>query len=433
MSIPRSWFFLNSVSVWIFASGNFASAAVSTFVFSGVTPPFMFTKVKTFVGLGNSLSKRFDEMVTSPYGEPPFGGAKMPRTSRCIFSPVGTSTTTVEPDEQAVILGERLRDERAVAAELSRSLGAAGLPLDVDHLRDVGRHGGDADPVAEGATLAGADAGHDENARNALQSVGGRDRDGREVVLRRQRVVGAEDRIDGSLEGRLEARREHGDERDEREPDHQRGRGRRRSSRIPDRVAARERSGRAADPRRRPAEDACERRHERRREHRHADEECGGADADREQPCLRRQPADEQADEHERERCDDRQRRHVRAETREARHGEDGALADRRDRRHPRRAHGRAQRCDQRDPDADDERDDDRPRREDRARLRQVDAEADEERVQPLGEAETRGRARSPRRARRSRRPRASPTSAPAAASLRASGASPAHASAARS
>ena len=46
--IPRSWFFLNSLSVWIFASGNFASAAVSTAVFAGVTPPFMFTKVKTF-------------------------------------------------------------------------------------------------------------------------------------------------------------------------------------------------------------------------------------------------------------------------------------------------------------------------------------------------------------------------------------------------
>ncbi len=69
-----------------------------------------------------------------------------------------------------------------------------------------------------------------------------------------------------------------------------------------------------------------------------------------------------------------------------------------------------------RDHDADGERDDDRARREHRRRLRQVDAEGDEQRVQPLGERRGRGTGRRPTRAGRSRTLRAAPSAAPARA-----------------
>ncbi len=41
--MPCSWFFLNSLSVAIFASGKAFSAFVSFAVFAGVTPPAMST------------------------------------------------------------------------------------------------------------------------------------------------------------------------------------------------------------------------------------------------------------------------------------------------------------------------------------------------------------------------------------------------------
>src|SRR5438445_383907 len=181
MLIPCSWFFLNWLSVAIFASGNGLSAFVSLAVFAGVTPPVTLTNAKTFWGFGYSASKRCGEMVTSPYAEPPCGG----------------------------------------------------------------------------------DNGH---------------------------------------------------ERDEREADHERGRGRRRALRVAHRVATRERSGCSADLHRRPTEHAGERRHERLREHRDPDEHRGRADAETEQPIGRRQPADEEGDEHQRERPGDRRQRRRDAE-----------------------------------------------------------------------------------------------------------------------
>src|SRR2546422_449232 len=100
----------------------------------------MFTNAKRFCGFAYSRSKRTAEIVTSPNGEPPFGGA--------------------------------------------------------------------------------------ENSRRESAFGGGRRRC--EAVLRRQRIVRAEELVDGVLERRLQAGREDGDERDEREADHQRGGGRRR-------------------------------------------------------------------------------------------------------------------------------------------------------------------------------------------------------------
>ena len=94
-------------------------------MFAGVTPPCMFTKVKTFVGLGKSRSKLADEMVTSPYGEPPFGGAKMPFTVRWSFWPVGISTTTVEPTFRSWLLAKSFETN---APSLPSCPGVSGLP-----------------------------------------------------------------------------------------------------------------------------------------------------------------------------------------------------------------------------------------------------------------------------------------------------------------
>ena len=95
--MPRSWFLTNSLLVWIFASGNRARACWSRVVFSGVTPPLMRRKANRFCGLANAVSKRVVEIVTSPYGEPPFGGAKIPRSFRRSVCPVGVWRSIGEP------------------------------------------------------------------------------------------------------------------------------------------------------------------------------------------------------------------------------------------------------------------------------------------------------------------------------------------------
>src|SRR5581483_801935 len=51
-------------------------------------------------GFWYARSKRCVEIVTSPYGEPPFGGAKTPRRTRCMTLPVGVSTSSGEPTER---------------------------------------------------------------------------------------------------------------------------------------------------------------------------------------------------------------------------------------------------------------------------------------------------------------------------------------------
>ena len=45
VSMPFSWFSLNWLSVWTFASGKPVSALSSWCVFAAVTPPAMFTNV----------------------------------------------------------------------------------------------------------------------------------------------------------------------------------------------------------------------------------------------------------------------------------------------------------------------------------------------------------------------------------------------------
>ena len=96
---------------------------------------------------------------------------------------------------------------------------------------------------------------------------------------------------------------------------------------VAHRVAARELAGGAADPRRGPAEHGGERRHKHLGEHRHAHEQGRGAHSDREQSRSRRESADEQSDQHQRDGHNDRQQGDEGPETRESRRRQQRALA----------------------------------------------------------------------------------------------------------
>ena len=67
-------------------------------MFAFVAPPAMLMNAKRFCGLANAWSNRCAEIVTSPKGEPPLGGAKMPSSRRCsvaldgVFSAIGEPT-----------------------------------------------------------------------------------------------------------------------------------------------------------------------------------------------------------------------------------------------------------------------------------------------------------------------------------------------------
>ena len=225
----------------------------------------------------------------------------------------------------------------------------ARLPVDLDHLADVG-----VTPVTlmccRTPPVAGAHARDDLDPGNAPQRVLGRDADRREVVGRGDRVVGDEQLVDRVLERRLRAPR----------------RARRRASPAPARSSAPRRSrrcapgcatalprasapARAAEPRRRPAEHAGERRDERRREHRDADEQRDGADAEREQPHAVDRPPTNRPTSISATAATIVAAARVRAEAGEARRRQHRALADGGDRRHPRRPQRRAQRREQRD------------------------------------------------------------------------------------
>ena len=143
-------------------------------------------------------------------------------------------------DLQIVVFGEAVVDEGAVRAQLGEDRLRAFLPVQVDRARAVRRDRRDEARVAVDQRLAGADARHLLDAGRLLGCLGRLDRDRGEVVLRRDRVVGDEDAVDGVGERRADALPEHGDECDEREADHQGGRGRRRALRVALRVPARE-------------------------------------------------------------------------------------------------------------------------------------------------------------------------------------------------
>src|SRR5665213_2793056 len=125
MLMPLSCCFLNWLSVWIFASGNEASAFVSFAVFAALTPP---------------LTRRNEQ--------------RHRRAGRQIVA--------------RRVVGV---DACAVVAARGRHLRPALLPRDVDHATDVARHARDADVVPEHTRLAGSHARDDLYTRNLVERV----------------------------------------------------------------------------------------------------------------------------------------------------------------------------------------------------------------------------------------------------------------------
>ena len=186
---------------------------------------------------------------------------------------------------------------------------------------------------------------------------------------------------------RAQACGQHGDERHEGEPDHQRRCGRRRARRVAHGVGAGERARGAPDALGGPSQPAHEPGDEARGEHRDADEQDQRPDADRQQ-VRSRGARSEQAEQHQRDRRAERRQGGQGAQPREACGRQHRALAHGRDRRHARGAQGGAQRGQQRYEHPHDQRHSHRARGENRARVRQIDAEGDQQRVEPLRQRE---------------------------------------------
>ena len=97
--------------------------------------------------------------------------------------------------------------------------------FDVEDARRVRVHaGGRADAAEDLARRPTRTFATAVTPRHLRRRVRGRDGDRREVVLRRDRVVGVPDVVDGAAEALRDPGREHRDERHQRQADHQRGR-----------------------------------------------------------------------------------------------------------------------------------------------------------------------------------------------------------------
>ena len=359
----------------------------------------------------------------------------MPRTCSFMSAPAGVSTGQRRADAQVVVFGVVLGHERAVFAELAGHRLRSVLPLDVDDPADVRGDAGDARFLAERRAAAGAHPGDDLHAGHAAQRFRGGRRDRREVVRGGERVVGVEQLVDRALEGRLQPGGEHRHERHEREPDHQRRRrrgGARRGCAWRWRARAARRCRRACVAGQ-PSTEAsggtsvfasiATPRNSASAPTPIASRRCA-VDSE-----LTNRPTSISA-------TADRDRQRARRRARSARSATAAARAPSRTAAIGGTRVARIagpQRGEHGDHDADEQRDDDRPRREHRRGLRQVDAERDEQRVQPLRERRARGTARRPTRAGRSRRLRAAPSAAPGGGWRRACAASPARACAGRS
>ena len=180
------------------------------------------------------------------------------------------------------------------------------------------------------------------------------------------------------------------------------------------------------------ADDRGQRRDEARRQQRGAEEEQHGAEAEQRRRVAGRLDAAEEADADRHEAADAQEDREPGDEPAPAPRGRDRLVAQRLHRRHARRADGRDDRGEQRDDQPDQERHDDRAGLDDAARVRQVDPERLEERVQQVGDADPGEDAQPGPDQRRSRAPRSAPTSGPAAATRPACAASRTRACAAR-
>src|SRR5439155_13519113 len=98
-----------------------------------------------------------------------------------------------------VLLRELVVDERTVTAELCRHDGRAFLPVEMDDLRQLRVDSGEVLDAAEDAGRSGSDAGDRRHVRRLPDRLLGSDRERRERVLGRERVVALEQVVDGAL------------------------------------------------------------------------------------------------------------------------------------------------------------------------------------------------------------------------------------------
>ena len=132
-----------------------------------------------------------------------------------------------------------------------------------------------------------ADARDDLGHGRRRERVAGGGDERRVPVERRHDVVGDDLLLDRLAVRRLHPVRQRRDERDERDPDHQRRRRRGRPAGLRTAFPLASRPGSASRAARREPDDPRDRRHEVRREHRDAEEEQEDAGRDREQPIAR--------------------------------------------------------------------------------------------------------------------------------------------------
>ena len=120
-----------------------------------------------------------------------------------------------------VLLGEVLVHEGARRPELVEDGLRADGPVEPQRLARPRADSGEGVLAAEDPGVVPANADDRRYSGYAPERVLGLGRDRREVVLRRDRVVGGEYLVDGVEEGGADARREHRHEGDESEADHQ--------------------------------------------------------------------------------------------------------------------------------------------------------------------------------------------------------------------
>ena len=251
-------------------------------------------------------------------------------------------------DGEIPILGDVVRQERAVEAELREHLVRAVHPAEVVDLGNPGVQAGEVRAVALDLHDVLADVADGLDAVDAGNGGTDGSRELGVAVLRGDDQVGLDLALDRVAVRHAQAVGEHGDERHERDPDHQGSGGGGRAARVALRVPLGDRPGRAAHVPRGETDQAHERTDEPRGEHRDPDEQREDADAEQGEPvagadAVRERPVGER--EH---RKGDDEARDVRREVREPPARQRRAFSDRRDRRHPRRANRREETGDQR-------------------------------------------------------------------------------------
>ena len=159
-------------------------------------------------------------------------------------------------DAQAVIVGERLRDDRAGGAQARDDRVRALLEAQVDRVvRTPGARPLTTTCLPNAFAWSWRTRGDALDAGSARDGGPDRGRDGVEAALGGHDVVGADRLLVGAARGGAEAAEERGAQRDERQPDHQRGGGGGRARRVARGVAAGQPAGGTAEAPRGRADD----------------------------------------------------------------------------------------------------------------------------------------------------------------------------------